>query len=124
MSLTQKGIIFICIVLVAGRRGYDHENLHRWHAKERCIFVQYVAAGWRRCDPQEFVWASGLLYNPEDFNPTRRQKKGFTVCAAQPCSTVSNSNNLYILSNKKKEADYIFIHQHCRLSFLYNNYIC
>ena len=41
------------------------------------------------------------------------------VCAVQPSSTLTYSTHMYISCNKNK--DYIFVHQHCYLSLLYNN---
>ena len=40
------------------------------------------------------------------------------VCAAQPSSTVPHSTHTYVLCNKRKrkETDYILIHQYCFLS--------
>ena len=82
--------------------------------------------------PWVFPWVFGILYNQGNFDQ-KKQKKGekcsslkisssTPVCAAQPSSTLSYFTRSYILGNKRKrkEADYIFIHQYCCLSLLYS----
>ena len=107
----------------------DRKDLCGWHARRKCVHMQFIGGRLEKVWPWEFVWASGMLYNQEDFDSTtERRKMGFTEDSYLiPCIYSSNIFNLLYLGLylsihwviKKRTRSY-FIHEWYRFSLLYN----
>ena len=104
-----------------------------WHVRRSHVHPRRVSSRFEEMWPRVFSWASRILYNQEDFNPKSGTKKkavhrrsilSTPKCAAQPSLNLSYFTHPYILGHKRKrkEADYIFIHQ-CCISLLYDSRI-
>ena len=96
-------------------------KLRRWYVKKKNDHVQRVNGRLGEVWPQEFVWASEMLFNEEEIGCSLKIRTSVLVCAAQPSSTLRTLPvRTFWVIKEKKEADYIFIHQCCRLSQLCN----
>ena len=104
-------------------------KLRGWLARRRCVYMQHIGDSlevWSR----EFAWLYNIpLYNQGSFDLNQKRFHRRIVpqllCVSLNSLSLSHSTHPYILDNKskRKEADYVFIHQLCRLSLL-NNITC
>ena len=79
---------------------------------------------------REFEWAYGILYNQGEFDRKSKMKmkavhwRSVPPAHVYPPPLTLPIRTFWVPKRKRKEADYIFIHQHCCFSLLYNTQIC
>ena len=105
-------------------------KLWGWYTRRKRDHMWCVGGRMKEVWPGEFVWASGILCNQEGFWKKKAEEESgsLKICTSGPVCTAQLSSPLSYLpvctfwvikEKKRKEADYIFIHQ-CRcLSLLY-----